>query len=442
MMYDAAGQTSNLTHRLGSSTLESMNLGFDAVGRRSSITRNLAASQDSFAYDATGQVTSGTHQTGASTLSDGFSYDAAGNWLSSQRSPNAAVAYLTNNLEQYTKVGAVTTTRDVNGNLLTATPALGKAMTLTWDAENRLLTSRRSTTGVTGPVITLSSSLSAGARVTSTYDVLHRRVEKVVHRLSGSTWVLFSTTRYTYDGWNIIHERSTQGSTVTNTRYTWGRDLSGNLRGAGGVGGLLMAEEISSTGVSTPHYYAADANGNITLMTTATGSAEGAWRYSSFGGPIPYSLVSSPSAFANKNPWRFSSKYLDAEVETRSGIYYYGYRHYSPQLGRWLSRDPIGERGGENLYEMCYNSCLNWFDYLGRDPQPSVPTFNNGWRNPNGTYAPNPGINPPPLFTLTPPPVHPGSPNQEQTGTLPSNDPSAVEAAVGYLSIPAPMPGA
>ncbi|WP_425606517.1 RHS repeat-associated core domain-containing protein [Prosthecobacter fusiformis] len=26
-----------------------------------------------------------------------------------------------------------------------------------------------------------------------------------------------------------------------------------------------------------------------------------------------------------------------------SGYYNYGYRYYSPELGRWLSRDPIGE---------------------------------------------------------------------------------------------------
>jgi len=36
----------------------------------------------------------------------------------------------------------------------------------------------------------------------------------------------------------------------------------------------------------------------------------------------------------------FSSKYEDTET----GLYYYGYRSYSPTLGRWLSRDPIGEK--------------------------------------------------------------------------------------------------
>ena len=42
---------------------------------------------------------------------------------------------------------------------------------------------------------------------------------------------------------------------------------------------------------------------------------------------------------------RFSTKYYDAETD----LYYYGYRYYSPSLGRWISRDPIEEEGGLNL---------------------------------------------------------------------------------------------
>jgi RHS repeat-associated protein len=49
-----------------------------------------------------------------------------------------------------------------------------------------------------------------------------------------------------------------------------------------------------------------------------------------------------------------STKYLDDST----GWYYYGYRYYSPELGRWPSRDPIGEDGGMNLY-----------GYVGNAPQ-------------------------------------------------------------------------
>ena len=46
----------------------------------------------------------------------------------------------------------------------------------------------------------------------------------------------------------------------------------------------------------------------------------------------------------------------------------YGYRWYDPLTGRWPSRDPIGEDGGLNLYEMCHNSSISWFDGDGWQP--------------------------------------------------------------------------
>ena len=40
---------------------------------------------------------------------------------------------------------------------------------------------------------------------------------------------------------------------------------------------------------------------------------------------------------------------------------------YDPNKGRWLSRDPIGERGGRNLYGFVANNPLNAFDPFGQD---------------------------------------------------------------------------
>jgi len=50
---------------------------------------------------------------------------------------------------------------------------------------------------------------------------------------------------------------------------------------------------------------------------------------------------------------------------TASGMFYYGFRYYNPETGRWLSRDPIGERGGLNLYGFVGNNPIRWFDLLG-----------------------------------------------------------------------------
>ena len=47
------------------------------------------------------------------------------------------------------------------------------------------------------------------------------------------------------------------------------------------------------------------------------------------------------------------------------GVTYYGYRYYDPVTGRWPSRDPIGERGGVNLYGFIGNNGVNKWDRLG-----------------------------------------------------------------------------
>ena len=50
---------------------------------------------------------------------------------------------------------------------------------------------------------------------------------------------------------------------------------------------------------------------------------------------------------------------------TASGVPYYGLRYYNPELGRWVNRDPIGERGGRNLYSFVLNDPCSLWDILG-----------------------------------------------------------------------------
>ena len=52
-------------------------------------------------------------------------------------------------------------------------------------------------------------------------------------------------------------------------------------------------------------------------------------------------------------------------ITRRSGLYLAPYRAYNPTIGRWLSRDPIGEHGGLNLLAYVSNNPLNRFDPLG-----------------------------------------------------------------------------
>ena len=61
-------------------------------------------------------------------------------------------------------------------------------------------------------------------------------------------------------------------------------------------------------------------------------------QYNAFG-----ETVRATGVAADVNPFRFSTKYQDNE----SGLYYYGFRYYSPGQGRFLNRDPINEPGSQ-----------------------------------------------------------------------------------------------
>nr|WP_276584081.1 RHS repeat-associated core domain-containing protein [Pseudomonas sp. RIT-PI-AD] len=61
-------------------------------------------------------------------------------------------------------------------------------------------------------------------------------------------------------------------------------------------------------------------------------------------------------------PIRFQGQYHDEE----SGLYYNRYRYYAPELGRYVSQDPIGLLGGANIYAYPLNPQL-FIDQLGLD---------------------------------------------------------------------------
>ena len=77
------------------------------------------------------------------------------------------------------------------------------------------------------------------------------------------------------------------------------------------------------------------------------------------------------------------------------GLYYYGKRYYSPAWRRWLTRDPIGEEGGANLYGFCGNAPSWLYDIFGLSCKAG--TYNvlrlGTWEKPmaNGMSS-NPGL--------------------------------------------------
>ena len=111
-------------------------------------------------------------------------------------------------------------------------------------------------------------------------------------------------------------------------------------------------------------FYAFDGNKNVSdVFYKLTSNGIGAhYDYAPFGTIVRTDSDSSASFdIVSLNPFRFSSEYYDSELD----LVYYNYRHYSPALGRFLSRDPIQEQGGLNLYAILRNDTLMASDNLG-----------------------------------------------------------------------------
>ena len=339
---------------LAAGTLSKFTYSVNKIGQRESVATTGTAFVGSpanwtWGYDSLGQVTSADSPT--SVNDRGYLYDAIGNRrgirtgaVGVPTEPDGSISpgqgtleYSSNSLNQYTALPQFPTAPafDFDGNM-TAGPVAGAAganvgipvpanAELTWDAENRLI-----------------KAVVGGATINYAYDHLSRLISRSVG-VSPTT-----ATHYLYDGWNRIGEYS---GTTLETTYLWGTDLSGAMQGAGGVGGLLSVKSGSAV-----HYPTFDGNGNVSEYLDGGGAVAAHFEYDPFGNLVVDSQGNAP-AF----PYRFSTKQQDATT----GLYYYGYRFYDPVTGRWPSRDPIEEEGGNNLYGFVINTPVNYLEVNG-----------------------------------------------------------------------------
>ena len=213
--------------------------------------------------------------------------------------------------------------------------------TYTWDAENRLIG------------VTTRDDLPAAVprvKVDYLYDHQSRRIVSSTAVWTNDAWQAVESSAFLYDGWNVVKETLNHQQSTTNY-YTWGLDLSGSLQGAGGIGGLLAANLDGTTAL-----YRYDANGNVGQLVATNGDLLAHYEYDPFGNTVVATGVD-----ATDNPFRFSTKWFDNDT----GLGYWGYRWYSPGMGRWISRDPLGRRGSLAAYLAVGNRPPNGVDAVG-----------------------------------------------------------------------------
>ncbi|MBU4448453.1 MAG: hypothetical protein KKD99_07695, partial [Proteobacteria bacterium] len=238
-----------------------------------------------------------------------------------------SVSYNYNRLNQLTSARGLdvkTFTCDRDGNQVGGYTPEGYEFAAAYDPFNRLQS--------------LTYTDAAGAVHTTKYYYLGSKLDLVRKYLNGT---LDQEHRYLYDGPLRVQERNTLNKVVN--EFTWG------LHTGGGIGRLL---DLNQGG--THYSYLYDGKGNVTGLVDSADMVATTYQYDPFGAPL--AAPGSPS-----QPMQFSTKPYDPET----GLSYYGFRFYSPHMARWLTRDPIGEYGGINLYEFIGNNPVNFADPLG-----------------------------------------------------------------------------
>jgi len=231
----------------------------------------------------------------------------------------------------------------------------------TWDGPGRLTGMERKSGTFQAPSVTSEF-------VNFAYDADGRRTQKIHTVTYANNRVEVDESQVFWAGWLPFMERHLRNGIFQYRRwFQWGPDVSGTLDGAGGIGGLVAIREENDAGLLRRILLPVqDGLGNVTaVVDQANGKMIARYDYGPFGEPLRQ------TGDVDACPFRYQTKWFDAE----SAHYYFGLRYYDPRLGRWLSRDPMGEAGGFNLYAYCGNDPVNRCDALGL--QSWVPDFPN-----------------------------------------------------------------
>jgi RHS repeat-associated protein len=224
---------------------------------------------------------------------------------------------------------------DLNGNLRYEKDASGTVLReFQWDAKNRLV------------------KIIDGTKESEfVYDGLDRRV-RIIEKENA---VVQSNETYLWANGDILQKRASNGQTVQRSYFADG------------------FEEGSSD-----YFVTRDHLGSVREVIASNGqTVEAVYDYSPWGEVTKTGGTGAESDFL----------YTGHLYHEPSDLHMTLYRAYNPELGMWLSRDPIAENGGINFYAYVGNNPANWWDPLGLEVCVGARGLNNPFIGDKGVHT-------------------------------------------------------
>lgn len=347
-IYDLAGQlTSGVLKKVADGSIQkSYGYRYDSVGNRTNETIDTIVSQDTHnnlnqivsrqsgtgilpIRGQTNETVSSVNVNGSAAVVRGKSFEGSASVTPGTNTVTVEATDLNGNTttKQYqvaiSGTGSAAMFYDLKGNLLN-----DGTKTYEWDVLNRL-----TAINFTGT--------SPAQRTEFTYNGVGQRV-KIVEKSGGS---VISEKRFIWiPGLPQPSEERDASNSVIKRFYVQGEQIAGNS-----------------------YYYNRDHLGSVRELTDSTGALRARYDYDPYG---------------RRSPNMVFSNAMEADFGF-AGCYWYGNselnltmnRVYDATFGRWLSRDPIKEAGGMNLYCYVFGEPSRLIDPFGLDAYDSVSNF-------------------------------------------------------------------
>ncbi|MFJ3485590.1 RHS repeat-associated core domain-containing protein [Pseudomonas sp. NPDC090202] len=270
-----------------------------------------------YEYEANGQLHS--RDTGRLVDSEEFRYDAAANRLNFNNRQFDQVK--DNRIKQWRDQAYA---YDAWGNLVEKRSGMSKLQTFSYDCENRL--------------VKAETLLNGKLHSTGTYryDSLGRRVGKTAE-IDGQT----EHKHFLWQGLRMLREETPSQSSLY-------------IYEPGSYAPLARIDQQKGEKQQKLYYFHTDQIGTPLEMTDVDGQIVWQATYKAWG------EVETLNVSDIEQNLRFQGQYFDEET----GLHYNTFRYYDPEVGRFITQDPIGLDGGTNLYRYTPNPNI-WIDPWG-----------------------------------------------------------------------------